>query len=77
MPKSNIRIIWTSTYEWYVVRCECKNWHQQDMCLKEIVLHAQNMMTILGSIINKFGEDPHDHLLSIRIFTLKRKKIFI
>ena len=26
------------------VRCESKNGHQKDMCLKEIGLHAQNML---------------------------------
>jgi hypothetical protein len=44
------------------------------MCLKGIVLHAQNMMTTLGSIINKFGEDLYEHLLSIIIFTLKKEE---
>ena len=28
---------------------------KEDMCLKEIGLHAQNMLTILGSIANVIG----------------------
>ena len=35
----------------------CKNGHQKDMCLKEIGLHAQNMLIVLGSIVNIIGED--------------------
>ena len=48
-------------YEWYVVRCGSKNGHQNDMCLKEIGLHAQNMLTILGSMgedVNTIGWRP-------------------
>ena len=32
-----------------------KNGHQKDMSLKEIALHAQNMLSILGSIVNITG----------------------
>jgi hypothetical protein len=52
VPKLNMTIIWTPTFEWYVVRCESRNWHQKDMCLKEIRLCAQSALTILGSIMN-------------------------
>ena len=38
--------IWLPIFEWYVVRCVLKKGHQQDMCSKEIDLHAQNMLTI-------------------------------
>ena len=41
--------------EWNVGRCGCKDRHQKDMCLKEIELRAQNMLTILGSIVNMIG----------------------
>ena len=34
MPKSNITIILTPIFEWYVVRFGSKNEHQKDMCLK-------------------------------------------
>jgi hypothetical protein len=39
-------------FEWWVVRCRSKDGHQKDMCLKEIGLHAQYWLTILGSIVN-------------------------
>ena len=41
-------------FEWYVDRCGSKNWHQQDVCFKEIGLRAQYMVIILGSIFNMF-----------------------
>ena len=41
--------------EWYVVRCGSKNGHQKDTRLKEIGLYAQNMLAILGSIVNMTG----------------------
>ena len=37
---------------WYMVRCGSKNGHQKDICLKQIGLCAQNMVTVLGSIDN-------------------------
>ena len=42
----------------YVVRCESKNGQKEkekDTCFIEIGLHAQNMLTILGSIANAIG----------------------
>ena len=42
--------------EWGVVGCGSKNKHRKDiMCLKEMALCAQNMLTILGSIVNIIG----------------------
>jgi hypothetical protein len=32
-----------------------QEWLSKDMCLEEIGLHAQNMITILGSIVNRIG----------------------
>ena len=53
---SNIEIIWTLIFEWYVVRSGSKNGHQKGlMCLKEIGLRTQNMLTILQSIVNMIG----------------------
>ena len=46
-------IMWTPISEWCVGRCGSKDEHQKDMCFKEIRLHAQNMSTILGLIVNK------------------------
>ena len=61
-----------------MVRCGFKSGHQKDiMCLKEIGPHAQNMLTILGSIVNIILGDLYDHLMSMRIFTLMMNKIFI
>ena len=46
MPKSNTTIMWTPIFGWYVVRCGSKNWHPEVICLKEVVLRAQNMIII-------------------------------
>ena len=48
------------------------------MCLEEIGLRAQNMLTILSGIVNiiYMGGDMYDHLMSTRIFTLIMHKIF-
>ena len=45
----------TPIFEWYVVWCGYKNEYKKDMCLKEIGLHAQNMITILSFTINMIG----------------------
>jgi hypothetical protein len=42
-------------FEWWVVKCGYKNIDQQDMCLEETKLHAQNMLTNLGSNVNIIG----------------------
>ena len=76
-PKSNTTIIWTPVLECCVFRCRSKNWHQKDMCLKEVGLHAQSMLIILGSIVNMIRGDLYDRLLSTRITTLITNKIFI
>ena len=34
-----------------MVRCGLKNKYKKDMCLKDIGLHTQKMITILGSIV--------------------------
>ena len=65
-------------FEWYVVRCDFENGFQKDICLKEIGLCAQNMLTFLGSIVNIIDGDLYDHLyMSMKIFTLIMDKIFI
>ena len=50
-----------------------KNGYQKNVDLKEIGLHVQNMITILGSIVNYIGRDLYDHLMSMIIFTLKNE----
>ena len=55
VPNSNRTTMWTSIFEWEVVDCRSKNEQQKDMCLEEIGLCAQNMLTILSSIVNMIG----------------------
>ena len=68
-------------FEWYVIRCGSKRSknYDQNIWLKEITLRAQNMLIILGSIINMSlfiywgrggGRGLFDHLLATTIFTL-------
>ena len=66
VANSDTAIIWTPIFEWYVVRCGSKNGHQTDKCF-EIGLCTQNMLTILGSMLNMIG-DLYDHSMSTRIF---------
>ena len=60
-----------------MVRRGSKNWCKKDMGLKEIELWAQDILTILGSIVNMIGRDLYDHLMSTRLLTLIMNKIFI
>jgi hypothetical protein len=49
-------LIRTPIFEWNVVWCGFNNEYQKGiMSLKEIELHAQNMITIVGSTNNKIG----------------------
>ena len=43
-------------FQWCVVRCGSKDSHQKEICLTEIGLRAQNVLAILGSIVNIIGE---------------------
>ena len=38
--------------KWCVVKHGCKNGYLKDTCLKEIGLHTQNMLIIIGLIVN-------------------------
>ena len=70
--------MWTSIFEWCVVRCGSKNGHHKGiMCLKEIGVSAQNMLnhSRLNSQHNWGG--LYDHSMSMRIFTVIVKMIFI
>ena len=58
-----------------MVRRSSKNGYQKDMCLKGIGLRAQNMITIIGPIVNILGGDVCDHLMSTQIFTLIMYKV--
>ena len=68
-------LIETAIFEWCVVGCGSKNGYQKNMCLKEIGLHAQNLLTILGSIINIIGGLPFNELEES--LTLIMNEIFI
>lgn len=53
---SNIEIIWMPIFEWYVGRYGSDKRHQKHMNLKEIRLHAQNMLILLDSIVDIIRE---------------------
>ena len=56
IPNSVTCLTRTPIFRWYVVRCGPKNVYQKIiMCLKELGLQAQNMVTILSSIVNIIG----------------------
>ena len=52
VPKLNTTIISAPIFEWYVLMRISKKWYQKDMHIKEIGLHALNILTILDSIVN-------------------------
>ena len=39
---------WTPRFEWRVIRCGSKNGHKKGMCLDNVGLCAQNVLTTLG-----------------------------
>ena len=43
-------------FEWYVVWCGFKNEYRKGTCARKIGLRVQNMITILGLVINVVGE---------------------
>ena len=65
MPNSITYLNLTHVFEWHQVRCGSKNKCQKDItCLKEFGLHAQNMITILDSIVSINGGGRHVRLLN-------------
>lgn len=54
-PNSVISSNWTPILEWWVIRCRTNPRPNKDMCLKEIGLHAQKLLTILDSIVHIIG----------------------
>ena len=48
-------LMMTFVCEWYVVWCGFKNGYYKHVFLKEIGLLAQNMITILGSVVSIIG----------------------
>ena len=82
MPNSVSDLNQTPIFEWYVVKIGSKNGYQNEACFRETRWHVENMITSLGSIVNRIGEggggrDVYDHLMSRRIFTLTMSTIFI
>ena len=72
MPTSNPTIILTSIFEWYVVRCEfLKHNHQKHVCLENIRLRAQHMLSILNFIVNMIWGDLYGHLMSTNFFNIE------
>ena len=67
-----------TTFEWRVVKCECKSMHQKDLCVRGywttcsiFVNHCR-----FKSHHNWGGGDEYDHLMSsMRIFTLTMNKM--
>ena len=64
---------WTPLFECYMLWCGSKNKYQKGiLCFKKIGVCAQNMKTVISSIVNIY-----DHLVSTKIFTLIMNQIFI
>jgi hypothetical protein len=62
-------------YGWCVFRCGSKRAHQKDMCSKEIGQCAQNLWTIVGSVLSiEWG--VYYHSVRKRIFTFIMNNIF-
>ena len=53
----------------------------KDLCLREVGLRVQNMITILGILVDMIlrpgGGNLYDYLMSTRIITLIMNNIFI
>jgi hypothetical protein len=62
----------TPIFEWYVVACGFKNGCKENMGVKKIGLHVQNMISIIGSIVNKIERPFDEH----HIFHLLMNKVF-
>ena len=56
-PNSVAYLNRTPIFEWWVVMCKSKNGDHKGMCWKETGLRAQNLLTILGSIVNRIWGD--------------------
>ena len=70
--------IWTPICEWCAVKVWIEDQTLKDICLEEIGLHSQIMLTILcESTINRFGTIVYVCLMSTQVFTLVISRIFI
>ena len=78
MLECNTTIIRAPIFDWYVVMCGSKTWHQKDMCLKRDLSMCSNMVSILCSMFNMIGGGEgglYKHSMSVRIFTLIMNKL--
>ena len=50
------------------------NGYQKAMCLNDIGLRDQNMISNLSSTVNMIGVNLYDHLMSTRIFTFDNEE---
>ena len=67
---------WTPISEWYVVRCGSKSRHQKDV-FKRYWTTCTKYSYHFGLDSQHGWGDLYDYLMSMRIFTLMTKKIFI
>ena len=67
----------TSIFEWCEVSWDLDMDTNKTKCLKEFELRGQNLVTILGSIVNIIGVDLYDNLMRTRVFTLTINKLVI
>jgi hypothetical protein len=77
MPHSFTYFIYLASYGVNLVWCGSKNGYQKGMCLKEIGLCVQKMITIVSSLVNTIERDLYDHLMGTKIFALMMNEIFI
>ena len=59
MPNSITSLDQTPMFESYVNKCDSNNGYQNGVCLREIGPHAQNMLSIIGSIFNIIGKTTY------------------
>ena len=67
----------TSIFEWCEVSWDLDMDTNKTKCLQEFELRGQNLVTILGSIVNIIGVDLYDNLMRTRVFTLTINKLVI
>ena len=64
--KANKVMVWTPTFEWYVVRCESKNEHWKNMCYNEIGLTHIYLTTYVTRCNVRFMFHYAFNILSVR-----------
>ena len=77
MPNSVTSLNRRPVFKWVIWLGVAPTTDAKKTCSKEIGLCAQNMTTILGSIVNIIVGVLYVRLMSVRIFTLIMHKILI